>query len=141
MTERDDQKLRAFFREIHEPIDPPAPPYASMIHPDRGALSARVAPPARVTSAAPVGAALARAFGLVVVAGALLMVMREWSMRVPGDAEATRLAAEMSSWEAPTDFLLQTPGIEFFESSPRFGAGTEELPGDESSPTQEEVLR
>jgi len=135
VTERDDQRLRELFREIHEEINPPAPPYASVIRPGRSARPARIAPPTRV------GAALARAFGLVVVAGALFLVMRGTAVRPPGDVEAMRLASELSSWEAPTDFLLQTPGLEFLQSPPRFGAGREELPGDLSKPIQEEVLR
>jgi hypothetical protein len=136
VTERDDQKLRAFFREVHEQIDPPAPPYGSVIRPGRGASPVRA-----VATLARVGATLARTLGVLVVSGALLLVMRGWSMRDPGDDEAMRLASELGKWEAPTDFLLQTPGIELLQSPPQFGAGTDELPGDRPDLIPEEVSR
>ncbi len=127
MTERDDRRLQAFFRDLHEEIDPPVPPYGSVIRPGRSA------PPARA------GAALALALGLALVAGVLLLVMRGRPTRAPGGDEAMRLASELSRWQAPTDFLLETPGIEFLQSPPRFGAGKEELPGDPKDLLQKEV--
>jgi hypothetical protein len=40
-----------------------------------------------------------------------------------------RLAMALGEWEAPTDFLLRTPGLEFFQSPPRFGAGSGMMSG------------
>jgi hypothetical protein len=127
VTERDELKLRAFFREVHESIDPPAPPFGSVIRPRRGTSPARVA------------AALVRVLGVILVAGALLLVWRGRPARAPGGDEAMRLASELGAWEAPTDFLLQTPGIEWLRSAPRFGAGMEEPPGDPPGVRPEEV--
>ena len=127
MTERDDRRLRAFFRDLHEAIDPPVPPYASLARPGRSA------PPARF------GATLARALTLALIAGALLLVVRGPATRAPDGDEAIRLASQLSHWWAPTDFLLETPGIEYLQSPPTFGAGTEALPGDPTDSTQEEI--
>ncbi len=127
MTERDDRRLCAFFRDLHEKIDLPVPPYASVAHPGRSARPARFS------------ATLARVLILALVAGVLLLVVRGHATRAPGGDEATRLASQLSHWKAPTDFLLETPGIEYLQSPPTFGVGTEALPGDPNDSTQEEA--
>lgn len=127
MTERDDRRLRDFFRDLHEEIDPPVPPYASV------ARSGRSARPARF------GASLARALSLALIAGVLLLAVHRLATRAPGGDEAIHLASQLSHWESPTDFLLETPGIEYLQSAPTFGAGTEALPGDPTDSTQEEA--
>ena len=127
MTEHDDRRLCAFFRDLHENIDMPVPPYALVARPGRGARSARF------------GATLARALTLALVAGVLLLVVRGHARRAPGGDEATLLASQLSHWKAPTDFLLETPGIEYLQSPPTFGAGTEALPGDPDDSTKKEA--
>ena len=129
MTEGDDRRLRALFRDLHEESDPPAPPYAAVARAGRGARRARS------------GATLARLFAMALIAGVLLLVVRGLTTRAPGDDEAIRLASQMTRWEAPTDFLLETPGVEYLQTPPTFGAGAEALPGDSTDPTQEEAPR
>ncbi len=131
MTDRDDRKLRAFFREAHERLDSPPPPFAGLIRP----VSETGSAPARRAATA-----IAAAIALVVVAGVLLLVMRGRLSSVRDD-DALRLAADLGHWEAPTDFLLQTPGIEFFRETPRFGVSIDELSGVTTLPTPEEIIR
>ena len=128
MSGHDDRRLRGFFRDLHEEMDREIPPYATLIRPARSPRSARL----RV--------ALAGAFVTVVVAGALLLVMHGRSARGPDDG-AMRLASQLDHWEAPTDFLLQTPGLEYLQSPPRFGMGEGQLPGDPQNVIQKEATR
>ena len=127
MTDHDDKKLRAFFNESHERLDPPPPALAGLLRP--------AAVPARRTVVT-----IAAAAAMALIAGALWLI-------VPGDPStvrddgALRLAAELAEWEAPTDFLLQTPGIEFFQEAPRFGAPIDGLPGEMTRPTPKEIVR
>lgn len=129
MTDRDDSKLRALFHEAHERFDPPPPALAGLIRP---AASGRAVPTRRTT------AVLAAAVGLLLVAAALWLIMRGGRSTVRDD-EALRLAAELGDWEAPTDFLLQTPGIEFFREAPSFGAPLDDLPDGTTRPTPKEI--
>ena len=128
MTDHDDRKLRAFFRAAHERLDPTPPPLAGLIRPTTAAPTRR-----------PV-AALAAAAALVLVSGALWLIMQSGPSMVRDD-EALRLAAELSDWEAPTDFLLQTPGIEFFREAPHFGAPIDRLPDEMTRPTAKEIIQ
>ena len=122
MNERDGRKLRTFFREIHERFDPPAPPFAGLI---RSASEGRRPRPWRV------GVAIAAAASFLVGAVSIALIMHGGFRSVPGDDDLLSLAAELSHWEAPTDFLLHTPGIEYLHASPSFGTSTEALPGDD----------
>jgi hypothetical protein len=124
MTGNDDSRLRAFFRELHEEIDAAVPDFDSVVRP--------------VSPRHP-GAAIVRALALALAAGALLLAVRVWPRRAPAGDEAMRLAAALGRWEAPTDFLLRTPGAEFLESPPRFGAANESMSGDPMDLIQEEV--
>jgi hypothetical protein len=117
------ERLRGLFRELHAD-DPPAPDYRS--------LAAAPARPVRARRVARVAWAAAAA----VAAGAILLAL---SLRqrpapapapAPAEDEMLRLAASLSDWEAPTDFLLSTPGAEFLQSAPRLGTGAETLSGD-----------
>lgn len=106
MNERD--RLRGIFHEMHQ-ADPVAPEYRS--------LAARPSRPARP----PIVARAAWAAAAVVAAGVLILAVRAPN---PPDEDATlRLAASLGAWEAPTDFLLVTPGAGFLESAPRLGNG------------------
>ncbi len=68
---------------------------------------------------------------LMIVAAATAAVVLAFFLRTgTGDDETLRLAVSLSRWQAPTDFLLRTPGAEFLESPPRLGAGTETISGD-----------
>jgi len=113
------ERLRDLFRELHAD-DPPAPDYRS--------LSAAPARPVRARRAARVAWAAAAA----VAAGAVLLALslRQRPTPAPAEDEMLRLAASVSDWEAPTDFLLSTPGAEFLQSAPRLGTGAETLSGD-----------
>jgi hypothetical protein len=112
------ERLRGLFRELHAD-DPPAPDYRS--------LAAAPARPVRARRAARVvwAAAAAVAAGAVVLA----LSLRERPAPAPAEDEMLRLAASLSDWEAPTDFLLSTPGAEFLQSAPRLGTGAETLSG------------
>jgi len=111
------ERLRGLFRELHED-DPPAPDYRS--------LAAAPARPARRVARAVWAAAAAVAAGAVVLA----LSLRQRPAPAPAEDEMLRLAASLSDWEAPTDFLLSTPGAEFLQSAPRLGTGAETLSGD-----------
>jgi hypothetical protein len=126
MTQNDDVRLRAFFRELHEGPGTAVPDFASLARP--------VAPRRD-------GALIGRALALALAAGAVLLMVRAWPGRSPADDEALRLASALGRWEAPTDFLLKTPGVEFLRSSPRFGLATESMSGDSTDLLQEEVSR
>jgi len=131
MSDRNDEKLRALFREVHEQLDPPAPPIAGLLHPTAGGTTLH----ARRSAVA-----LASAVALVLIAGALWLILKIGPSAVRHD-EAFRLAAELGEWEAPTDFLLQTPGIEFFEEAPRFGAPLDDSPDETIRPTEKEIIQ
>ena len=111
------ERLRRLFRELHED-DPRPPEYRSL-----AASPSRQGRP-RVVARAAWGIAAA------VAAGAVLLALSLRERRAPGQDEMLRLAASLNSWEAPTDFLLSTPGAEFLQSSPRLGTNAETLSGD-----------
>jgi len=113
------ERLRGLFRELHAD-DPPAPDYRS--------LAAAPARPARPVARVVWAAAAAVAAGAVLLA--LSLRERPAPAPAPGEDEMLRLAASLSDWEAPTDFLLSTPGAEFLQSAPRLGTGAETLSGD-----------
>ena len=121
MSERD--RLRRAFRELHEADDPQAPDYRALT----------AAPARRVRPRAVAGAAWAMA--VAAAAAVVILVLR--APTPPGEDETLRLAASMTGWEAPTDFLLLTPGAEFLQSAPLLGTGTETLPGDATDLLQE----
>jgi hypothetical protein len=131
-TEND--RLRRLFHEMHA-ADMPAPAYES---PD----AATAAPAASASTARPVRSpAIARAaWGLAAAAaaGAVVLALRTAPGTTPAEDETIRLAASLTSWEAPTDFLLTTPGAEFLHSAPRLGTGAETLSGDHSDLLQNE---
>ena len=124
MTGNDDVRLRAFFRELHEERGTTVPDFAPLTRP---------AAPRRG------GATIGRALALALAAGALLLVVRAWPRRAPADDEAMRLAAALGRFEAPTDFLLLTPGVEFLQSPPSLGGANESISGDSTDLLQEEV--
>jgi hypothetical protein len=128
-NERD--RLRALFRELHDE-DLPAPGYSSLTAAGAPAASASTARPVRTFARA------AWALAAATAAVAVLLALRGGSVLHPTESgrtpssedETLRLAASLTAWEAPTDFLLSTPGSEFLQSAPRLGSGTEDLSGD-----------
>lgn len=105
-----DERLRAFFREAHADDRPP---------PFRRLARATAAPPRprigrwRSALAATAVAAIALGIGW-------------WATQPVGDdaplseADQIALARELSSWDAPLDFLLETPGSELLTAPPSF---------------------
>jgi hypothetical protein len=148
----EDERLRAVFHEMHD-ADIPAPAYES---PDVAtaapAASASTARPVRKPSfAGPAGRpAIARAawaFAAAATACAVVLALRDGGLvhpardapTVTGEDETVQLAAFLTTWEAPTDFLLTTPGAEFLQSGPRLGTGTETLSDDPGDLLQNET--
>jgi hypothetical protein len=119
------ERLRRLFRELHED-DPPAPEYRSLAAGDGSSHVARPRPGRRVVARAAWAAAAAAAAGAVILA----LSLRGRPAPAPGEDEMLRLAASLRNWEAPTDFLLTTPGAEFLQSAPRLGTKAETLSGD-----------
>jgi hypothetical protein len=139
-------RLRRVFHDLHD-ADMPAPAYESPdAATDAPAASASTARPVRKPAAGrpvrtPVFAPAAWAFAAATAACAVLLALRDGGLLhpVPGAPatptalsadETIRLAASLTTWEAPTDFLLTTPGAEFLQSAPSLGTGTETLSGD-----------
>lgn len=133
--ESGDQELRALFREAHEQLDPPAPPLAGLLRPVTG-------PTPRYAPGYPrwPSTAIASAVILLLVSAALWLVLKVGPSADRHD-EAFRLASELGDWEAPTDFLLQTPGIEFFEEAPRFGTPLNDSSDETNRPTGKEIIQ
>ncbi|HYV20417.1 MAG TPA: hypothetical protein VFC25_15445 [Verrucomicrobiae bacterium] len=140
---RENERLRRVFHEMHD-ADLPAPAYES---PDAAsgapAASASTARPVRKSAVGrpgrtPVFARAAWAFAAAAAACAVVLALRDGGLlhpapgapTTPGEDETVQLAATLTTWEAPTDFLLTTPGAEFLQSAPRLGTGMETLSGD-----------
>jgi hypothetical protein len=132
------EHLKKFFGDLHEADDPPAPPYRSLI---RATDSQAGIPPVRTAPLPGALVALTRGLALAVTVGALLLALRGGSRPTPGDDEALRLATSLGEWQAPTDFLLQTPAAEFLRSAPRLGTGTESVAGDHTDLIETEVTQ
>ena len=124
MTDRDDRKLRDLFREMRD-AEPMAPPYASVARRDearRAAATVNGAP-----RPVPAGLRLARIAGFAAMVVVLLVALRHSGPNrravggAPDDDTALQLAASLTHWQAPTDFLLRTPGSEFLGSEPTLG--------------------
>ena len=97
--ERDDIELRRRFAALREEDAVGIPPFGMPVRRPR---------PRRL----PVG--LAAAAAALVVAGAL------WLSRVPERDALAALGIDLgeTTWTSPTDFLLNTPGAEFFGDLP-----------------------
>lgn len=126
---REDALLREFFSQVHADDRPPS-----------FTRVARARPPApRAGSWIPRPAVAIAAVLLVAVAAAWLV---PW-LPGPGsvslsDEEQMALAVELSSWEAPLDFLLDTPGREVFVGAPSLELTALKIPppadGEETKP-------
>jgi len=88
-----------------------------------------------------------RLLHLVPVATALLLVLAFGWLVVSSigqgeielsEADAQALAESLSTWRGPTDFLLDTPGSEYFFSIPVLEV---RVPGNGAYGTQQEVLQ
>ena len=147
-----DDRLRRVFHEMHD-ADMPAPAYESPdAATDASAASASTARPVRKPAVGrPVRTpAFARraawAFAAAAAGCAVLLALRAGGLlppapdapTTPGEDETVQLAASLTTWEAPTDFLLTTPGAEFLQSGPRLGTGTETLSDDPGDLLQKE---
>jgi hypothetical protein len=109
MTDQRDEKLRAALQTAHQDEQPPA----------FGALIASPTAPVRRRWA------LASSTALAAAATCALVI---WNVRdaCPGQAPAT-VAYSFSNWQAPTDFLLETPGRDLLSTVPTFEV-TDEIP-------------
>ena len=124
VDERD--RLRNVFSELHG-HEPLAPEYRAL----------RLRPLAIAPWVRARRIAAAWALALAVAAGALFLALR--TPTAPAEDETLLLAASLGAWEAPTDFLLSTPGAEFLESAPLLGTGTETLSGDRTDLLQNDA--
>ena len=152
MTDERDRLMKVF-GDLHQADDPPAPHYRSLIGvADRevgaaddgagsqGRAGARV-PPVRTAPLPGPLVALTRALAAALAAGVLMLALRGGSRPTPGEDEALRLATSLGDWQAPTDFLLQTPAVEFLRSAPKLGTGTESVTGDHTDLIETEVTQ
>ncbi|HET8946544.1 MAG TPA: hypothetical protein VFQ07_06145 [Candidatus Polarisedimenticolia bacterium] len=127
-------RLRGIFRELHDE-DFPAPAYQTLAAAGASAAPASTGRPVRIIVRA------AWALGAAAAACAVVLALRDGALLrpAPGEEETLRLAASLTHWEAPTDFLLSTPGAEFLQSSPRLGSGTGTLSGDRTDLLQNDT--
>lgn len=132
------ERLRKLFGDLHEADDPPAPHYRSLIPAADGRAGI---PPVRTAPLPGALVALTRALALAVVAGVLLFALRGGSRQAASDDEALRLATSLGEWQAPTDFLLETPAAEFLWSAPRLGTGMDSVTGDHTDLVETEVTQ
>jgi hypothetical protein len=98
-----DQKLRRLFEALKSDEQRQAPPFAHLF-----CLS-----PSRAPRRFP---RLAAATALLLMVVAVPIAVRRWSVRVEQPPNAT-----LSSWRAPTDFLLTTPNVSLLRSLPEIG--------------------
>ncbi len=109
------QRLKAFFSEVHAAETPP---------PLERLLAGRKHPGAPIWKWATTIAVLALLVGWAV-----------WAVRLGSGARAPEaspaelaLARSLSDWQAPLDFLLETPGSELVHSLPRLSEDWIRLP-------------
>jgi hypothetical protein len=126
-------RLRRLFRDLHAD-DAPAPDYRSLVARGRASASGRAGAAAR--PAPRLVARAAWALAAAVAAGAVILARR--LPTAPTEDQLLRLAASLSTVEAPTDFLLTTPGAAFLQSAPRLGTGADRLTGDPTDLLQDD---
>ena len=142
MADRDDERQRQLVREAladeHRARARRAPPFERLwAQAAATAEGARTAGRRRPRIRLAVAAALAALVGAVAVG--LWLDVRRGSQQ----DRALRLAAAVGEWRAPLDFLLDTPGREWLESTPswdpraatgpRWGALPDPLPPSDSA--------
>ena len=109
-----DQELRALLRARREREEHPAPAFRKLW----SAARARRNPRWRTRRLRYALAAVA----LVAAVGAYAVTaLRSSSPPDPALLQVASLSRQLDEWEAPLDFLLETPGIEILESAPQFG--------------------
>ncbi len=122
-----DDKLRRAFAELHRSTAKRAPQFRALWNRAQELRRRRPAPRFRFAAAATVAAA----------ALAALLFFALPRPEGPGvQAGETALARDLSSWSAPLDFLLLTPGLELWGAPTDLGSA---LPGPEPD-TLEEIL-
>lgn len=110
-TERERQLLRGLLAEGHRSTRRRTPAFAALW--SRAVAEMRSPPEARRR-----GLALAAAAAALL---ALATTVTLWRARPQDPVEVERamqIAATVSEWRAPLDFLLETPGREWLESTP-----------------------
>jgi len=113
----DDRDLRALFSRLRAEDRAAVAPFETLL--GKAEQRRRKHTPARAARHA---AAIAAA--LVLLAAAALAVLdqrRGAARREPTSALAVRLDLRSTWWEAPTDFLLDTPGDRLLRTVPAFG--------------------
>lgn len=111
-TERERELLREILAEGHRSTHRRPPAFATLW--SRAAAEARAPRTAR-----------RRGFAVAAVAAAMLaiattIVLWPTNRQSPSEIErAMLIAASVSEWRAPLDFLLETPGQEWLDSTPR----------------------
>lgn len=118
----DDERLRDLFREADRAQRAGAPPFAGLLRVSRQR-------PRRTYRLALLAAAAS-----ILLAGLVMHSLRD------GRPAASPPDSFYSSvrWEGPTDFLLETPGKEILDTTPRFGAPA---PPEDGSPEPEKGTR
>jgi hypothetical protein len=117
-----DTELRRLFRELARTDETSAPSFRELRARARASdLGGRRNRSARLVAALALVGALAVALSLL------------FPPRGERPGEVVTGSLSLSSWSAPTDFLLETPGRELLDSTPRIGVGPLEIPTAESS--------
>lgn len=111
MSGEDDSDLRELFSRLRQEEAEGAPAFAEL----RQALPARRRAPLRVGLLA-----------AVALAGVVLAVRLGLERPEPAPIPTDMLS--VTTWKAPTDFLLATPGREVLSTVPRFGGDLPTLP-------------
>ena len=117
-----DTELRRLFRELARTDETSAPSFRELRARARTSdLGGRRNRSVRLVAALALVGALAVALSLL------------FPPRGARPGEVVTGSLSLSSWSAPTDFLLETPGRELLDSAPRIGVGLLEIPTAESS--------
>ncbi len=99
----DDRELERLFLASRRLDEGDAPPFSSLV-----GSKPKLAPPVR-----PIRAALPATLSLLVVTAGLVLLWPRHSPRTPPPT-----VGPIGEWEAPTDFLLRTPGYELLGPAP-----------------------
>lgn len=116
---QDRELLRSVFAEGHRETSEKTPAFAPMWQEAERTRADRRRPRRRYSIAALAAAAasLMIAAGLIGIRG----LNEPETTAAELDAQMSQMAASLSEWRAPLDFLLQTPGSEWLQTTPRLG--------------------
>lgn len=121
-----DERIRHLFREVREQDERETPPFSRTWSAARSRQRQDVETPWAL--AFHVATAL-----FIVIGVSAVLVLRPTS---PRDDFNLQVAAGLSSWQSPTDFLLSTPGSQFIQSVPSIGDSLTQLGSTRSDQNQ-----